>query len=333
MKQWGLFRWILFAVLSAAMLSQTAQDTVHLQCSSVPSAPCPPGDNGVLLVSDVNALPFPPNSGTVVPVGNVAPAYHEAVAFRADRAPAIQTSLTWTNGADTATLAYHEMVEVPLQVWVICGHHKARQPDCSAYDATVTFVKGFIAKANDVLARERVGIKLVPAAAGDAWITNEIENPTLAAFREFTDDQCANLDLVLSAPGSGLKNPKALNMYLTETVRNEPGYGVTCSIQTPQFTVTGETASWRTMLHEFGHTLSLAHVQRDQSWKYSRPENYMYAYSSVRQYFSEGQVFLAQFSSESIIHKPLGLGSGSRDCDDPSKPPCPPVDTWIWPDE
>jgi hypothetical protein len=315
----------------AAALGQSGGDKVTLLCSTPGPAPCPAGvENGVLLVAKTKTKTYT-SSGSTVAVGNVNAAYSQVVAFRVGAAPAILTSATWTNNADTVSLQFPLPVEVPVKVWVICPDQ-----NCGAAGPPVEQeMAGFLADSNAVLDEERVGVELVAAGAG--WVSDVTQNPPLRPFRDFLNDQCADLNKV--AQDNGWKTPQVVNIYLTRLVDGGPGNGYHCPVE--DIVVAGMTTLRQTRLHEVGHALSLRDVDAATIRKYDPDENYMRSESNRRKYFNEGQIFRIHFNVDSFLNKDLGThpAAVSRDCGvttadaASATPPCPSLGTWIWPDQ
>jgi hypothetical protein len=338
MKPITLVRLALLAAAATAILSQIPSDSVTLQClvAGAPAA-CPSGvENGVLLISKSNTrADIPPSVASIISVGNVAASYHQVVSFRSDRAPGIDTSPTWAPSYKQVTVKYPELIQVPLQVWVVCPYD-ANDGQCGAFDKNA--MNQFLIDANAVLQSERVGIRLIQAAPAAGWVSDETANTQLQNFLEFRHTKCVALNAALAS--SGKKRPDAVNLYLVKDVDLNSDWGHTC-LSDPlipgSVSVVGHKTTANTMLHEIGHALSLVHVTPNQPWDGRRDENYMFAYSDVRQYFTEGQTFRIHFDSGSAINT-LGLRNESTracgDTDEDAKnvsPPCPPVGARIWP--
>lgn len=339
-KHATLIRIALAAAVATATLSQIADDQVELQCSPVAPVQCPSGgENGVLLIAKTVARDdIPPSPNSTISVGRVGPAYSQAVAFRSDRAPGIATSLTWTSGPDMVRLQYAALIQVPVQVWVVCPKDPANS-QCGAFSNTA--LDQFLFDANGVLDTERAGIRLSKAQPAAGWLANETANPQLANFLDFVEQDCVAMNQAVSS--SQKKRADAVNIYMVRKVSKHATYGHTCpsgNYTIPgRISVVGHKANWKTILHEIGHTLSLGHVTPSQPWDGNRKENYMYSYSSVRKYFTEGQTFRMHFDTRSAVNT-LGLRNQSiRNCGDTDDagenvaPPCPHLGTRIWPDQ
>lgn len=324
MKQLTLVCIALLAAAAMALLPGSADDMVELSCAS---AACPAsGENGVLLVAKTVKQVIEPTPQSSISVGTVNSAYKQVVAFRLDRSPAIKTDVTWTSQPETVTLNYPELVDVPLQIWVICA-----SATCGAVTQTMrNALETFRLNANDLLARERSGMRIIPAAGpGVDWISDETQNAALMAFRDFENDQCPTLNT------AGRKNPNAMNMYLVRTVDNEPSSGYRCPVE--NLAVDGWKTFWTTKLHEVGHMMSL----KDARIGSNPEENMMYSMPrrpSTRQYFTEGQVFRMHFNVDSSLNTVFRPRDPSlqRDCGNTNAdaekavPPCPPLSTVIW---
>src|SRR4051812_27759200 len=110
---------VLVVVVTTSILSQSRGRTVVVDCAS---AQCPSRvENGLLLVAKTSVRDdIAPSSAATVIVDRVDSAYRQVIAFRSDRAPAIET-VDWANQPDPVTLHYPDLYRAPLQVWVICG--------------------------------------------------------------------------------------------------------------------------------------------------------------------------------------------------------------------
>jgi hypothetical protein len=257
-------------------------------------------------------------------------AYSQAVAFRSDRAAAIQTSVTWTPHPGALTLDYPPLADVPLQIWVICVD-AACGPVTSGMKAALNT---FRSNSNDLLTEERAGMR-ISQSGGAAWISDETQNTALAMFRDFTYDQCSDLDRTASTLGK--KKSDAVNMYLVRTVDSEPSNGYRCLVG--NLAVDGWQTHWTTKLHEVGHTMSLKDVgigtNPDENLMYHMPSN-----PATRKYITEGQIFRIHFNVDSSLNLVFGLRPKflQRDCGDTNAdaqnatPPCPPVTTLLWPE-
>jgi hypothetical protein len=323
---------VCIALLSAAataVWSQTASDTVEVSCALAACASG--GENGVLLIAKTVQLKMPPSSQSSISVGTVNPAYGQVVAFRSDRAPAIQTPVTWTPHPKTISLNYPEVADVPVQVWVICADEA-----CGPVTPSVTKdLNTFWSNSNVLLTDERAGMRITRSDGPAIWISDETQNAALTMFRDFTSDQCSDLNTMASAAGK--KKAGAINMYLVRTVDNEPSNGYRCSVA--NIAVDGWATYWTTKLHELGHTMSLRDVNigtdPDQNMMYHMPSN-----PATRRFFTEGQVFRMHFNVDSSLNSVFHLRDPllQRDCGNTNAqaenavPPCPPLTTLLWPE-
>lgn len=320
---------VLLSTALTVLVSQTLDDSVNLVCGG---AACTTGEqNGVLLVAKTAKRVIPPSSSSSISVGQTGPAYGQAVAFRSDRAPGIQTAVTWEPHPKTVTLSYPNLAEVPIQVWVICP-----DPDCGPVTQTVKdALNTFRSNSNDLLTEERTGFRLAQAGGAEQWIADETLTTGLSMFRDFVNDQCSDLNTAVTALGK--KKADAVNVYLVRTVDNAPSNGYRCPVE--NLAVDGWSTYWTTRLHEVGHAMSLYDVALQMN-----PEaNLMYhmpANPASRRYVTEGQTFRMHFNVDSSLNKVFGLREPAvlRDCGrtnadaERATPPCPPLATRIWPE-
>jgi hypothetical protein len=319
----------LVAAAATAMLSQTADDMVQLSCALTPCSTS--GENGVLLVAKTAKRVIQPTSKSAISVGTVDPAYGQVVAFRSDHAPAIQMPETWTPHPKTVTLDYPDLADVPLQIWVICADAACGPVTPEMRAALETFRSN----ANDLLTEERAGMRISQAGGPTGWISDETQNTALAVYHDFLRAQCSDLNTVVTMIGK--KKTDAVNMYLVRTVDSAPSNGYRCPVQ--NLAVDGSSTYWTTKLHEVGHTMSLLDAKigekPDENVMYSMPSD-----PATRQYFSEGQIFRMHFDVDSSLNMVFGLRAPAvqRDCGrtnadaEAATPPCPPLTTWVWPE-
>ena len=82
------------------------------------------------------------------------------------------------------------------------------------------------------------------------------------------------------------------------------------------------------MGHEFGHALLLNHVTGTDF----DDRNMMWAISTKRRLFTEGQLFMAHVVDGSAINKTYGLRSGERMHGCTNETNCPDVELRVWPE-
>jgi len=332
--------YLVLAAAIAALVGQSGDDEVKLECVSGASTPqCPSGaNNGVLLVAKTTYQNGTSNSNTVTFSGNVNRNYTQALSFRRGRAPGYQKGVAWTSSPNTVTLQYPGPVGLPLKIWVLCP---AEQPDgtCAPLDSGLQdYLNSFRTQSNSALNWERVGVRLDKAET--AWIADETQNQALTPYKDFDDDKCEDLYNKVSSLSPKKIKDGAVNLYLVLTVNGYPNKAYECLGR--HLAVVGASADWTTMLHEIGHTLALDDIDpRESTWDYDAKRNFMYSNTDQgRKFYTEGQTFRIHFNRNSALNALLKLrpaderycGISNQDAENET-PPCPKLEARIWPDQ
>jgi hypothetical protein len=250
----------------------------------------------------------------------------EVIAFNSLRPVAMTSPVTWTSHRDTVAVSFPDQIKIAVTMWILQGPFAAQSTRLS--QNCIDTVAAWDA--------ERMGVAFAPGGCADI---RDATNPSVAS--KFLDFQCgfSGNEIKDDLQAKIGKTPDRINIYVVDTVDAagdiSNGNGTSCG--TVDFIALGSQTISTVLTHEFGHTFSLTHVDRVADFD---DTNYMYSYSSNRQYFTEGQLFRAHFAPSAGKAPPSALNevyhahSGpGRDCPfNVTSDHCPALDKRIWSD-
>jgi hypothetical protein len=240
----------------------------------------------------------------------------EVLAFSARRPVALQP-VTWATGAgdQTVTVPFAAEIETPITIWVLAAPYATTQVTALTLAQT----------AQQIYTDERLGVRFSAIEVVDAT-----GNPQASTFASFT---CGAGNATVSAIQSAIGvRAGRINVYLVPLVDGSTSRGNSCSIG-GRFAAIAAGAGADLLAHELGHAFALEHV--DDLVADFDAANVMHSASSVRAYFTEGQLFRAHLRTASAINAVYGARPALplRDCDrDTPSIDCPPIRKRVWPD-
>ena len=321
--------------LAAVLLPAARDEAVRLTCATGPAAPqCPAGSHGVLLVAKAAVLKDTGSANHDVTFKGVDSSYTQVMAFRTGYKPAYKKAVVWNGASNPLELKFEDRVDLPIRVWIVCPD---RDGNCSKplTSSRETYLKDFVTNANSVLNSERVGIRLVPA--NNILISDNASTRSGASdFGKFNSRKCPELlSWATSDPGNRWLDA-TINIFVVSKVDRLGSNGYNCSNGTKKLVVVGATVTWKTILHETGHSLSLIDLPRkDVEWDGDQKENFMRSYSNRRKYFTEAEIFRIWVNDISAV---VGVSPPQRNCGlsdadgESERPPCPQLVERVWPE-
>jgi hypothetical protein len=250
-----------------------------------------------------------------------APGNNEVIAFTNRRPVAIAPSVDWTPPQATVNLPFSNQIQIAVTVWIVRGTFKTQ------HDRVAQFCIDTVAAWD----AERMGVAFAPGGCDD--IRDATTDPPAAQFANF---QCSNQENLQTKIG---KVAGRINIYVVGSVKAggswAPENAATCS---DDFITLGSNVDSTVLTHELGHTFSLTH---SDGWPHFDDTNFMYSQPGNRQYFTEGQLFRAHFSTTGGTVTPSALndvynarpGQPTRNCDwTDNSDTCPSIDKRIWAD-
>jgi len=322
----------IMVLLGAALLILTAIYTwCHLQRDMVVLSNTSGRENGILVSAQgsdriLTDAAFTSTSNAI-DVGQLtaAPTRNEVIAFTNSRPVAIKQMVSWMPGSDTIDLPFATEIDISVTVWIL----KAPFADQSqhASDRCIGVATLWTA--------ERMGVGFAPGGCED--MRDETSGASNAQFLAFNCGKQNRLRTAIPPV------PGHINIYVVDTVAVNSAYGTGngTSCGTSDFSVLGSTADAGLAIHELGHNFSLTHID---SQGVILPgfdaNNIMHSASSTRHYFTEGQVFRANFtpanpqaqlpgSALNSVYTNARAGLPTRDC---ATDPCPALVKRIWAD-
>jgi len=243
----------------------------------------------------------------------------EIAAFTPGRPPALLPQAPWSGGTDTVDITFPDKIGIPVTVWIVKGPF-SQQHD-RAIEASLT--------TTSVWEDEGVGLEFSEFEIIDA--TADPDGPAI-----YNVTTCQQQSLAETTIG---KRSGRINIYYVETVDGGSDRGYTCVSFSGGDIVSGgdvifmaERSGHELLVHELGHSFGLTHIDFLTS-TFDRA-NVMHSASSVRRYFTEGQVFRSFFDSFTALRSIYGVTvSDTRPC-----PPfgfdlgCPSIGKRLWAD-
>ncbi len=241
---------------------------------------------------------------------------NEVIAFAKGRPMAIHTGVPWTDGTDRDTLTFADNFELPITIWIVKG----------PYDTQEDKALLSVAEANAIFLEERMGVTLVPN------VKNAIPDTFDFFFSPLYEFDCAEKEALKSVGYI----PGQINVYYVGTVV-EAGTGAYVTnagngCGEAGFIVMGENTGTNLLVHEVGHKFGLGHTNLLSDFDNT---NVMHSSSSVRAYFTEGQVFRAHIHIPSDINTVYNARPGqiTRNCfESVANATCIPLKKRIWAD-
>jgi len=257
--------------------------------------------------------------------------WNEIVAFTKGRPPALDGRVKWSLNAPVP-LDYPDTFSVPVKVWVLCANST-----CTGVPASKkTKLAEYLVWANERLYEEHAGFTLTPAEG--EWIVDEtaLGGTAHEVLMDFNANKCAKFENAIQS----IKERNAINLYMVDMVDGDRRRGRQCRANHDS-AVIGYRISAGTTLHEIGHIFSLDHTDGETYFDdVGGDKNVMSSASSVRRWFTEGQVFRVHFSVDSGFNNPWLSGVPNlpqnrlpRDCSSTTELPCPKVEKMIWVDQ
>lgn len=222
----------------------------------------------------------------------------EVITFSAQRPPSVQ-AVTWNTAAgdQTVTVPFAAEMQMPVTIWVVAGPFSTTQQTALVLGQT----------AQQIYTDERMGVRFSTLEIVDATA-----NPKAAAWGAFSCG-AGNANIAAIQADIGAR-PGRINVYLVGLVDGSTSRGQSCTIG-GAFAAVASGAGDDLLAHELGHALALEHI--DDLTADFDTTNVMHSASSVREYFTEGQIFRAHLRPASAINSVYGLRSGLpvRNCD------------------
>lgn len=275
------------------------------------------------------------------------PGFDEVIGFnRAGQPPSIVRA-DWTEGRDVISMTFPSTREVPLVFWIVSGGDPVRQmiQDSLSWAQAIWLSEG-LGYIPSVLVDPQKGLAVYDMSKSNA--------PEAQYFRQ-NGFHCSPTDLTYIFKRRWLRpTDGVINVFFFKDIfnsRREKIDGLTCTagaytlIALP---VDPTYYHFDSLVHELGHELGLGHTYGDpQVKKFFDHFNVMWGHEegATLSYFSEGQIFRANFRKESALHSVYkGFPSITRNCPPLDKDKnetaaalvdtieCPALQTRIWPD-
>jgi hypothetical protein len=237
---------------------------------------------------------------------------NELIVFGDGHAPALVSSVPWTEGVDTVTVDLPAPVRVGMTVWIVKGPFETQRSRAQTAAERTTAI----------WSAERHGVVFDEVEYVDAT-----ENPKASDFYEF--DLCGKRADAETQIG---KRDGHMNVYYVERVDGGLDRGRACPVG-GDFAVMAERSGDELLSHEIGHLFSLRHV--DHLAEDFDRTNVMHSASSTRRYLTEAQTFRVHHNQGSVINGGLDLRPGLpvRNCPrDAVGPGCPAIALRLWAD-
>jgi hypothetical protein len=240
----------------------------------------------------------------------------DIVAFQARRMVGIKPA-EWTAGDDRMSIELEGEQGVGIVVWHLIPR------DSRTFNRTIAAS----ALAGQVWRDERMGLKLTSLEMYDVS-----SSAAVSMLKLHCDDKsagCGDCERLLGAfpPTAG-----KVNVYYVEEVNFGDGSATTngywCGDSGDNVVVLGKDARCDLMSHEFGHTLTLAHVSSSDF----DDRNMMWALSTRRRFYTEGQLFRAHVVDGSAINDTYGLRPYGAKHSCTTDLNCPSVSLRLWPE-
>jgi len=236
---------------------------------------------------------------------------NEVVAFTNGRAVDVKPLVPWTTGIDTVNMSLTGPIVIDVTMWIVRG-------DFPTGFARATAMK---LATMSIWDQERMGVTF------GAFDIRDATSPGTALFSHF-DSTCLMRNSLQTTVGHDVNR---INIYMVDQVNNDIGSSNSCGFGTG-FIAMALGASNDLLAHEIGHNFWLRHIDMLPNFDET---NVMHPASITRQYFTEGQLFRAHLSSNSVLNtfyhaRPHRI---TRDCAaTASSETCPPIDKRIWQD-
>lgn len=235
---------------------------------------------------------------------------NEVVVFQRGRAPALVTSVPWSDGVDTVTVELDEPTRVPVTVWVVAGD----------FDSIAALAEAAFMEARNIFREERAGLDLT-----DLEIVDATEDSDASRYDRYPfEGSDISSDI-------GQRDGR-INVYGVGTVRRGGGFIKGFARLGGTRIVISNDLGWegRTVAHELGHNFGLLHSHELSGFD-DHESNLMGGGRGL----TEGQIFHIHFGTTSVLNRVFGLRSEqARRCGlvDPGDPRCVPLDLRLWPD-
>ncbi len=267
------------------------------------------------------------STGSTIDVGRLTAAAqgrNEVIAFTNSRPVAIKPQQQWTSVVDTVDLAFANEIQIPITIWILKG------PFADQSRQAINRCIGIAA----LWTAERMGVAFAPGACD---VRDATATPAVTQYLAFDCNKQQRLQAALP-PVAG-----RINVYVTDTVRVNSMYGTGngTSCGASDFEAIGSTADTGVAIHELAHNFSLTHIDSNGVILPNfDANNIMHSASATRQYFSEGQIFVAHFtpavpsaqqpgSALNSVYVSARAGQPTRDC---ATQACPVLYKRIWAD-
>lgn len=264
-------------------------------------------------VNDLEILSDAPHAEVILERSE---ASNEIVVFQEGRAPGLVSAL-WTLGVDTVDVTLPDPLELPVTVWAIAG---AETFD----DLRVTIEESFD-RAQKIFDRERAGVDITSGLE----IVDVTESPHTEAYSTYT------IPFGNVREDIGYRENR-INVWAVDSIwiGGHSVQGV-ANGPTATFAISASEGGWnaRTVAHEAGHVLGLAHTTNIEGWE-DHASNLMGGGAAL----TEGQIFRMHFTPTTAINRAYELRTEqTRRCPgttvDVDDPTCIPLNTRLWPDE
>ncbi len=214
----------------------------------------------------------------------------EVVAFTRGRPPEILPNAPWTEGTDTVDVTFRAPIRISVTAWIVRDPFAALQDRATSQSITTTAV----------WFEERVGVEF-----DEFEIVDATRDPDAARIQRTT--MCNQRTLAETGIG---KRAGRINIYYVELVDGGRDQGYSCG----DMIFMAEASGHELLVHEIGHSFGLGHVDNLAGFS---TRNVMHSASSVRRYFTEGQLFRAHFDTFTALSLVYGnLPLGIRPCPD-----------------
>lgn len=236
---------------------------------------------------------------------------NEIIAFNVDRPVAVSTNVPWTTGNDNISVNFSNKIMIPITIWIVNGNFSTQKAKAIAAVNT----------AAAIWSAERMGVGFSSVTYIDATKNKKSRN-----YNSFTCSLQAGLQSDIGMVAG------QVNVYYVGTVDGGSDRGQSCAIGSSFIALAANSLS-DLLCHELGHGFGLTHI--DDLTTYFDATNVMYSASSVRQFFTEGQLFRAHTITNSTLNALYHARPGqvTRLCArDDSSLTCPTIHKRIWAD-